>query len=86
MDRKARSREDQHRGRISRRTKSTETMDFFNVLTSAQMLEATEALSPEHRERLYRKRSMILSITHKFRAQQFGRRAPYPPSGPFRAR
>ena len=53
MDRNARSREDQHRGRISRRTKSTETMDFFNVLTSAQMLEATEALSPEHRERLY---------------------------------
>ena len=28
-------------------------MDFFNVLTSAQMLEATEALSPEHREWLY---------------------------------
>ena len=28
-------------------------MDFFNVLTGSELLEATEALLPEHRERLY---------------------------------
>jgi hypothetical protein len=28
-------------------------MEFFNVLTSPEMLEATEQLSPQHRERLY---------------------------------
>ena len=28
-------------------------MEFFNLLTSPQLLEATEALLPEHRERLY---------------------------------
>jgi hypothetical protein len=28
-------------------------VEFFNVLTSAQLLETTEALLPEHRERLY---------------------------------
>ena len=53
MDRNARSRKHQHRKSIERRARSTDSMQFFNVLTSAQMLEATEALSPQHRERLY---------------------------------
>jgi hypothetical protein len=30
-----------------------QAVDFFNVLTGPQMLEQTEALLPEHRERLY---------------------------------
>lgn len=28
-------------------------MEFFNILTNLQLLETTEALLPEHRERLY---------------------------------
>lgn len=28
-------------------------MDFFNLLTGPELLEMTEALLPEHRERLY---------------------------------
>jgi hypothetical protein len=28
-------------------------VEFFNVLTSPQLLQTTEALLPEHRERLY---------------------------------
>ena len=53
MDRNARSRQHQHRKRIERQARSTDAMAFFNVLTSAELLEATEALSPQHRERLY---------------------------------
>lgn len=53
MDRNARSRQHQHRKNVERRARSTESMEFFNLLTSPQLLEATEALSPPHRERLY---------------------------------
>ena len=53
MDRKARSDLHQRRSRIQRRAKSTEAVEFFNILTSPQLLETTEALLPEHRERLY---------------------------------
>ena len=53
MDRNAQSRQHQHRKRIERRARSTDSMQFFNVLTSEALLEATEALSPQHRERLY---------------------------------
>ncbi len=53
MDRKARSDLHQRRGRIRGRAQSTEAIEFFNILTSAQLLETTEALLPEHRERLY---------------------------------
>ena len=53
MDRNARSRQPQRRKGIERRAKSTEAVEFFNVLTSPEVLDATEALSPEHRERLY---------------------------------
>ena len=53
MDRKALSQMHQHRSRIQRRAKSTRAVEFFNILTSPQLLETTEALLPEHRERLY---------------------------------
>lgn len=53
MDRNARSCQHQHRKRIEQRARSTDSMAFFNVLTSAPLLEATQALSPQHRERLY---------------------------------
>lgn len=36
-----------------RRARSTQAVEFFNVLTSPELLETTEALQPEHRERLY---------------------------------
>ncbi len=37
------------RGRIDR----SGAVDFFNLLTGPELLEMTEALLPEHRERLY---------------------------------
>ena len=33
--------------------RTTEAVEFFNVLTSPELLETTEALLPEYRERLY---------------------------------
>ncbi len=53
MDRKARSDLHQRRRGIQRRARTTEAVEFFNILTSPQLLETTEALLPEHRERLY---------------------------------
>ena len=53
MDRRARSVLHQRRSRIDRRAKSTQAVEVFNVLTSPQLLETTEALLPKHRERLY---------------------------------
>lgn len=53
MDRNTRSVLHQHRASIARRARSTEAVEFFNVLTSSELLEASEALLPEHRERLY---------------------------------
>ena len=43
----------QRRKSVGRRGRSTEAVEFFNVLTSPELLETTEALLPEHRERLY---------------------------------
>lgn len=53
MDRNERSALHQQQRRVVRRAKSTQTVEFFNVLTSPELLEMTEALLPEHRERLY---------------------------------
>lgn len=39
--------------RLRRRVDSSAALDFFNVLTGPELLELTEALLPEHRERLY---------------------------------
>ena len=44
MDRKARSDLHQRHSRIKRRSESSEAVEFFNVLTSEDLL-------PEHRER-----------------------------------
>ena len=53
MDRSARSALHQRRSEIDRRARSTPAVEFFNVLTSAQLLDTTEAWLPAHRERLY---------------------------------
>lgn len=53
MDRRVQSALHQRRSKIKRRAKSTETVEFFNLLTSPELLETTEALQPEHRERVY---------------------------------
>ena len=53
MDRNARSVLHQRRSRIGRRARATQAVEFFNVLTSPELLETTETLQPEHRERLY---------------------------------
>lgn len=53
MDRKASRDSHQRRSSMDRRAGTAEAIDFFNVLTSSQLLEVTEAHLPEHRERLY---------------------------------
>ena len=53
MDRNAQNRVQQRRSAISRRARSVHAVEFFNVLTSPQLLETTEAALPKHRERLY---------------------------------
>jgi hypothetical protein len=53
MDRNASSHRQQRARRIERRTGSMQAMEFFNVLTSPELVEATERLMPQHRERLY---------------------------------
>src|SRR6266568_816060 len=53
MDRNARSVLHQRRRSIGRRLRGTEAVEYFNVLTGPELLETTEALLPEHRERLY---------------------------------
>jgi hypothetical protein len=53
MDRKVQNALHQRRNSIRRRAKSTEAVEYFNALTSAELIETTEAVLPEHRERLY---------------------------------
>ena len=53
MDRDARIVLHQRQTRMGRQAKTTQVVGFFNVLTSPELLETTEALLPEHRERLY---------------------------------
>ena len=43
----------QHRSGISRQIRRAGAVDFFNLLTGAELLEMTETHLPEHRERLY---------------------------------
>ncbi len=52
-DRNAGFQSQQHRRSIDRRVGEINAVDFFNVLTSPELLETTEAYLPEHRERLY---------------------------------
>ena len=53
MDRNAQSVLHQRCSSMGRRAKATQAVEFFKVLTSPELLETTEALLPEHRERLY---------------------------------
>ena len=53
MDRNAQNGVHQRRSAIGRRAKATPAVEFFNVLTSPALLETTESVLPEHRERLY---------------------------------
>ena len=53
MDRNARNVLHQRQTSIGRQARSTQAVEFFNVLTSTELLGTTEALLPEHRERLY---------------------------------
>jgi hypothetical protein len=53
MDRNAQNVLHQRRSRIGRKARSTNAAEFFNVLTSPELLDMTEALLPEHRERLH---------------------------------
>ena len=53
MDRNARSALHQRRGQIARRLRSVEAVEYFNMLTSPELLETTETVLPQHRERLY---------------------------------
>lgn len=53
MDREVQSALHQRRGSTERRVKSTDAVEFFNLLTSSELLQSTEAPLPEHRERLY---------------------------------
>ena len=53
MDRTAQSELHRRRRSIERRARLTHAVEFFNVLTSPQLLDTTEAQLPAHRERLY---------------------------------
>ena len=53
MDRKAQATLHQRRSSIKGRASSTQAAEFFNLLTRPELLQTTEALLPEHRERLY---------------------------------
>jgi hypothetical protein len=52
-DRSAAFRSQQHQSHIEGQARRLQATDFFNVLTGPQLLEKTEALLPEHRERQY---------------------------------
>ncbi len=43
----------QQRQEIQQHVGGIEAVDFFNVLTGPELLELTDSLLPEHRERLY---------------------------------
>jgi Transposase DDE domain len=53
MDRNVRNAINQRRHVIGQRASKSQAGEFFNLLTGTQLLEATEAQAPEHRERLY---------------------------------
>lgn len=43
----------QHARTVTHHSRTIEAVDFFNLLTAGELLEKTESLLPEHRERLY---------------------------------
>jgi Transposase DDE domain. len=52
-DRNAEFESQQHAKRINRSADQIGAVDFFNLLTGPDLLEMTDSLLPEHRERLY---------------------------------
>jgi hypothetical protein len=52
-DRNAEFHSQQHAKHINRNVRAVEAVDFFNLLTGPELLEMTDSLLPEHRERLY---------------------------------
>jgi len=53
MNRNARNVLHQRQRSIGRRARAAQAVEFFNVLTSPELLQRTEALLPKHRDRLY---------------------------------
>ena len=53
MHRKAQAQRHQQQARVRQRARRSTDVDFFNLLTGAELFEVTESLLPEHRERLY---------------------------------
>jgi hypothetical protein len=53
IDRNAAFQSRQRQSRIQRQAQRLQAVDFFNVLTGPELLEKTEALLPQHREREY---------------------------------
>ena len=43
----------QHARNVTHSARTIESVGFFNLLTAPELLEVTESLLPEHRERLY---------------------------------
>jgi hypothetical protein len=52
-DRNAEFISQQHARDVNRSARSIEAVEFFNLLTGSELLEMTDSLLPEHRERLY---------------------------------
>ena len=44
---------EQHAKSVTDSARTIEAVDFFNLLTAPELLQMTESLLPEHRERLY---------------------------------
>ena len=53
MDRNAKSAFQQRRRQIGRKAKATQAVEYFNILTGPQLLETTQSLMPEYRDRVY---------------------------------
>jgi hypothetical protein len=54
MNARTRARVEQHQRQIKQHIQAkSDPVEFFNILTSPELLQITEAHSPEHRERLY---------------------------------
>ena len=52
MNRNARNVSHQRQTHVGRQANATQAVEFFNVLRSPELFATTEALLPEHRERL----------------------------------
>ncbi len=52
-DRSAAFQSQQHQSRVGGQAQRLQAVDFFNALTGGELLEKTDALLPEHRERQY---------------------------------